>query len=275
MSLLLLFTPTYWDYRDSFKKRLTAVYKRKFKKTIEPTTKELNKPPRAAVNVAAIKAQDEENQKNRSDYIQFLQREISGIGKQINSLNELRDILTAERLRKKLQQLEISRRILDEELLAAEDQKLKETFLMMMNLTLVQISRWLETLFMPVSRKIYNPKFGWVEIGLAPKETHGILGAAMDPIMCPLDGQTYDDRNDYMKAIKRASDRDGKRYRIIGNDNLGKYDLPKSPKLNYEQMRDAKEYAQSVARDPAKLRAWRNEQNERRAEYSRCGLRDE
>lgn len=98
----------------------------------------------------------------------------------------------------------------------------------------------------------------------------------MDRIVCPLDGQTYDDRNDYDRALDRASARDGQKYHILGNDCVGQWQKVRERKpqdFTYEQMRDAKEYALSVRSDPAKLRAWHNENEQIRTEHERAGIK--
>ena len=129
---------------------------------------------------------------------------------------------------------------------------------------------------MPHPKKIYHPKYGWFdEEGKRPQGGHYVINDSMAPLLNHMDGKTYDSKSEYRKAIEGTETPDGKRYRIVGNDYKGKMELPKSPKITYEQFRDAKEYAQSIASDPSKLRAWRQQQDERRAEYRNYGLGDD
>lgn len=128
---------------------------------------------------------------------------------------------------------------------------------------------------MPHPKKIFKVGVGWFEDDdRRPSEGHYVQDDTMAPILNHMNGKTYDSKSTYRKAVEGTEGPNGERYRIIGNDMKGKLELPKSKNISHEQFRDAKDYAESVSRDPAKLRAWRNEQNEHRAEFRDCGLGD-
>lgn len=129
---------------------------------------------------------------------------------------------------------------------------------------------------MPRPRKIFTVKHGWFEDdGKRTFEGHFVQDDTMPPLFNHMDGKWYDSKSKYVNSIEGSETPDGKRYRIMGNDYKGKLEVNKSKPISYDQFRDAKEYAQSVARDPAKLRAWRSEQDDIRAEYRKCGLGDD
>lgn len=128
---------------------------------------------------------------------------------------------------------------------------------------------------MPAPRKFFSVKTGWVEDdGLSKNSGHFVIDDTMEPLLNHMNGKIYDSKSEYVKSIEAHETPDGKRYRIMGNDFKGEMKQNKSPKLTHEQFRDAKEWALSIRNDSSKLRAWRYEQDERRAEYAKCGLGD-
>lgn len=118
MSLLLLFTPSYFDNLHDFAPRVSDLYKRKYKRQEAETDREENPTPteEGLRDPSAIKARAPSYSGERARYVSFLKQEIEGINERIKLLEAARESLEARRRRRKLIQLDNARRALDEQI---------------------------------------------------------------------------------------------------------------------------------------------------------------
>lgn len=114
-----------------------------------------------------------------------------------------------------------------------------------------------------MARKLYvkiDGKYQWVDLDEKPTEQAAPAVRAdtlLSPIKHPVTGKMYDSVSAYEKDCRAQG------FEIVGNEKLSQKPRRLKDKISEEKVMDAIYRAESFHSEPARTRAWRNEQQER------------
>lgn len=131
MSLLLLFTPSYFEGLHDSGPKITDRYKRKFRREVEPAPEIPIVPEEEKEEARPETISPPDDSKERRQYLGFLRSEISNLTKRMEIVSGLKEVLEKQKQASKLKQLESFRQALDREYIQVLQAEREDEFLML------------------------------------------------------------------------------------------------------------------------------------------------
>ena len=135
MSLLLLFTPSYFEGLHDSGPRIVDRYKRRHGRKVKPKTEKEDRKVEAISEEAQKKALEtikaSEASKDRARYLNYLKGEIGVLSTRLKTVSELKDVLKYDKWQRKMHQVEVFRQALEAEYYKQLELQIEENFLML------------------------------------------------------------------------------------------------------------------------------------------------
>lgn len=138
MSLLLLFTPSYFDNLHDYAPRIIDRYKKKYRreKVINPPEENEEATKERPSNTKRATGTELKDAEERAKYISFLKEEIRGINQRLKLAAEMRGVLEETRFRQRIKRLESARAALDAQFYEALQKQFEDDFLTLLFLSI-------------------------------------------------------------------------------------------------------------------------------------------